>query len=90
MLKKDNHEALIELEKMGDKIPKLTGKLSSLSLFMNKLENEKKSQIQEKDRLIHKIQQLELDLRNQMDFGTEIANQNSEYCRSINLQKVKR
>ena len=61
----------------------MTDRLGSVTNFINKLENDKKSQIKENDRLIHRIQQLELDLKNQLQIGSEIANQNTEYCKDI-------
>ena len=61
----------------------MTDRLGSVTNFINKLETDKKSQIKENDRLIHRIQQLELDLKNQLHIGSEIANQNTEYCKDI-------
>jgi hypothetical protein len=52
-----------------------------VSLFLDKMEREKKSYIEEKDRLLHRIKQLELDLRTQQEVSTDLSGLNNEYCR---------
>lgn len=64
---------------MNQKYSKIAERLSSVAVFLGKVESEKKSSVQERDRLIHRIQQLELELRNNMEAGTELINQNTEY-----------
>lgn len=56
----------------------LNSKLTSISMFISKLEGDKKSELQDKDRLIHKIHQLELDLKNQQDIGSDLLRQMAE------------
>jgi hypothetical protein len=44
------------------------------------MEREKRSYIEEKDRLVHRIKQLELDLRSQQEISTDLSSLNNEYC----------
>ena len=78
-----------ETEKLSDKYSRLTEKLSSVVVYLGKAEQEKKNSIQEKDRLIHRIQQLELEIRNNLEVGNDLINQNTEYSTLIN-KKFKR
>lgn len=57
--------------------------MSSVAVFLGKVEQEKKSSLQEKDRLIHRVQQLELEIRNNLEIGNDLINQNTEYGRFI-------
>lgn len=56
-------------------------KLSSVAVYLGKVEQEKKNAIQEKDRLIHRVQQLELEIRNNLEVGNDLINQNTDYGR---------
>lgn len=64
---------------MVEKYSKLSEKLSSIAVFLGKTESEKKTTIQEKDRLVYRIQQLELELRNNLQAGDSLIAQNTEY-----------
>lgn len=66
-----------------DKYSKISDKLSSVAVFLGKIESEKKTTLQEKDRLVHRIQQLELELRNNFEAGSELISQNTEYSRAF-------
>lgn len=50
-----------------------------MAVFLGKVEQEKKSAIQEKDRLLHRVQQLELEIRNNLEVGNDLVNQNADY-----------
>ena len=52
-----------------------------MAVYLGKVEQEKKSALQDKDRLIHRIQQLELEIRNNLEVGNDLINQNTEYRR---------
>ena len=58
-------------------------KLSSVTVFLSKVEQEKKAALAEKDRLVHRVQQLELEIRNNLEVGNDLINQNSEYSNLI-------
>ena len=62
---------------------KLLERNKKLSLLFTKFEKEKQSEIEEKARFLRKIQQLELELRNQMELSDEISQQNGEYSSKI-------
>ena len=58
-------------------------KLSSVTVFLSKVEQEKKAALAEKDRLVHRVQQLELEIRNNLEVGNDLINRNSEYSNLI-------
>lgn len=79
-LKKDHHSSHSDSEKLYEKFSKLSGRLSGVSIYLDKLEREKRQYIEEKDRMIHRIHQLELDLKTQQELGSELSMINNEYC----------
>ena len=66
---------------------KLLERNKKLSLLFTKFEKEKQSEIEEKARFLRKIQQLELELRNQMELSDEISQQNGEYSNEITKKR---
>lgn len=66
---------------------KLLERNKKLSILFTKFEKEKQSEIEEKARFLRKIQQLELDLRNQMELSDEISQQNGEYSNEITKKR---
>lgn len=70
-------------EKIFEKYSKLSSKLSSVAVFLSKVEQDKKNSIQEKDRLLHRVQQLELEIKNNLEVGNDLVNQNTEYSRTF-------
>jgi hypothetical protein len=79
-IRKDNHPVAPDLERVYEKYNKLSGRLGGVSVFLDRLEREKKSYIEEKDRLLHRIKQLELDLRTQQEVSSDLSALNNEYC----------
>ena len=66
---------------------KLLERNKKLSILFTKFEKEKQSEIEEKARFLRKIQQLELELRNQMELSDEISQQNGEYSNEITKKR---
>lgn len=69
------------LNKLVEKYSNLSEKLDAIAVYLGKVESEKKTSLQEKDRLVHRIQQLELELKNNLQAGDELIAQNTEYCK---------
>lgn len=66
------------MDKVINKMLKYNGKLSGVSLVLNKLEVDKKKAIEERDRLLHRIKQLEFEVSQQQDINKEAVAQISE------------
>lgn len=75
------------MEEITQKMVKLLERNKKLSILFTKFEKEKQSEIEEKARFLRKIQQLELDLRNQMELSDEISQQNGEYSNEITKKR---
>ena len=70
-----------EMDKVINKLLKYNGKLGGVSLVLNKLEMDKKKAIEERDRLLHRIKQLEFEVNQQQDMSKEALSQISEMSR---------
>lgn len=81
-MKKDE-KATQSLDRLAERTAELNGRLGGLSIFLNKIDTDKKYVGQEKDRLINRINQLELDLRHQLEISNEFSAQNQEYSNKM-------
>ena len=78
------------MDKVINKMLKYNGKLSGVSLVLNKLEVDKKKAIEERDRLLHRIKQLEFEVNQQQEVNKEALLQVSEMSSPRSPSSAKR
>jgi hypothetical protein len=72
-----------DLEVEINKLIKYNGKLSGMSAALSKLEIERKNSFIDRDRLAHKVKELELELKNQLNLAEDVVQTNDEYSRKL-------
>jgi chromosome segregation ATPase len=79
VLKKENNPSFSGVENVGEKVAKLMQRTTGLSVVLSKNKQDLTAQTMEKERLLRRIQQLEIDLRLQLEICQSLQSQNKEF-----------
>lgn len=71
------------MDKCINKLLKYSSKFSGISIVLNKSEIDKKRSIEERDRFLHRIKQLELEVSQYKDINKEQTTENAFLGKTI-------
>ena len=83
VLKKEGHPSLSTVEGIGEKVARVMQRTSGLSAVLSKNKQDLSGEAMEKDRLLRKIQQHEIDFRLQLEICQSLQAQNKEFIQKM-------